>query len=199
MPRMTSSLYSEALSLFENRYARVQESDMKDPTAVALATASPDGAPSVRTVLLKGFDADGFVFYTNHESRKGHQLSANPKAALCFYWPSFEEQVLIEGTVAPVDGREADAYWKTRPRVSQLGAWASQQSRPLNDRKMLEDRLAALDEEYRGKDVPRPPYWSGFRLSPQRIEFWKAQPFRLHERVLYENTPDGWIRGLLFP
>ena len=192
-------IYLEAIEKFSEVYQRAQACGLKEPSAMTLATSSPDGRPSVRTVLLKGFDKHGFVFFTNHESRKAQQLTGNPQAALAFHWQPLEEQVLMEGTVTTVTAKEADAYWKTRPRESQLGAWASLQSRPLEHRKTLEDRFAEFEKKYAKGSVPRPAWWSGFRLMPSRIEFWKAAPFRLHHRTLYENQGKGWKRTLLFP
>ncbi len=170
-----------------------------DPTAMTLATVDPDGRPSARVVLLKGFDARGFVFYTNLESRKGLALKAHPCAALCFYWPALEQQVRVEGPVSAVSSQEADHYFASRPRGSQLGAWASDQSRPLQSREWLETRMAALGREYAGKEVPRPPHWSGFRLEPDRVEFWTGRPSRLHERLLFRREDGRWIPALLNP
>jgi pyridoxamine 5'-phosphate oxidase len=192
-------LYLEALDKFSEIYKRAQECGLKEPAAMTLATASPDGRPSARTVLLKGFDKHGFVFFTNHESRKAQQLAGNPRAALCFHWQPIEEQVIVEGSVTPVSHEEAEAYWKTRPRESQLGAWASLQSRPLEHRKTLEDRFADFEKKYAKGHVPRPTWWSGYRVMPNRIEFWKAAPFRLHFRTLYETHGNGWKKSLLFP
>ena len=192
-------LYQEAIDKFAEVYQRAQTCGLKEPTAMTLATSAPDGRPAARTVLLKGFDKHGFVFFTNHDSRKGQHLSANPRAALCFHWQPLEEQVLIEGSVSPVKHEEAEAYWKTRARESQLGAWASLQSRPLDNRKTLEERYAEAEKKYAKGPVPRPAWWSGFRVLPNRIEFWKAGAHRLHHRTLYEKQTDGWKKNLLFP
>ncbi len=171
-----------------------------DANAMTLATATPDGVPAARIVLLKGADARGFVFYSNKESRKGEELAANDRAALLFHWKPLGRQVRIEGRVEHVTDAEADAYYMTRPRVSRLGAWASDQSRVLSDRAELERRLAEYEAKYSGDDIPRPPYWSGYRLVPARFEFWQNMPFRLHDRTVYTRTADGgWTMGKLFP
>jgi pyridoxamine 5'-phosphate oxidase len=167
---------------------------------MTLATASRDGVPSLRAVLLKGADARGFVFYTNLESRKADELFGNPHAALCFHWKSLARQVRIEGTTAPVAEEEADAYFATRQRDSQIGAWASDQSRPLPSRAALEQRFATFGRRYAEQPVvPRPPIWSGFRVTPHRIEFWQEQPFRLHDRVVFVRDGDAWRKHRLFP
>jgi pyridoxamine 5'-phosphate oxidase len=186
-------------SLFETWFAEARRSELNDSNAVALATSTPDGRPSLRMVLLKGHDARGFVFYTNLDSRKGGELAANPSAAMLFHWKSLRRQVRIEGAVAPVSTGEADAYFATRSRDSQLGAWASDQSRPLADRALFEARYAEMRARFEGGDVPRPPRWSGFRLVPERIEFWTDRAHRLHERRLFEREGEGWREGLLYP
>ncbi len=170
-----------------------------EPTAMTLATVSGAGQPSARIVLLKGVDQEGFVFYTNFESRKGNELLANPAAALCFHWAPLEVQVRVEGAVAGVTTDEANAYFKTRPRISQLGAWASHQSKVIPPTEDLQARLLAAEKRFEGGDVPRPPNWSGFRLAPHRMEFWKNRPFRLHERHLYTRTDLSWQIETLFP
>jgi pyridoxamine 5'-phosphate oxidase len=168
--------------------------------AMMLATATSDGIPSVRAVLLKGANADGFVFYTNLQSRKSDELDANPRAALCLYWKSLARQIRAEGTVAPVSEEEADAYFASRARDSQIGAWASDQSQPLPDREVLERRFATFSRQFAGEGaVPRPLHWSGFRLKPERIEFWQERPFRLHDRVLFTRDGNQWRKQRLFP
>jgi pyridoxamine 5'-phosphate oxidase len=164
-----------------------------------LATVGQDGRPSARVVLLKGFSPEGFVFYTNLESRKGRELRVHPSAALCFYWPRLHQQVRVEGTTEQVSDAQADAYFATRERGSQIGAWASTQSRPLSTRQELESRVEELTKRYAGKPIPRPPFWSGFRLIPDRIEFWNGRPNRLHDRVVYQRRAGTWSTGLLFP
>lgn len=187
-------------ALFDAWFAEARASEPNDPEAVALATAGPDGRPSVRMVLLKGHDPRGFVFYTNSESRKGGELAANPQAALLFHWKSLRRQVRVEGRVSPVSDAEADAYFASRSRDSRLGAWASDQSRPLASRELFEERYAKLAAEHEGRDVPRPPHWWGYRLVPDRIEYWSDRPHRLHERRLFTVGPDGsWTEGLLYP
>lgn len=171
-----------------------------DANAMTLATASPDGTPAARIVLLKGADARGFVFYTNKDSRKGNELAANSRAALLFHWKPLGRQVRIEGRVEPVTDAEADAYYSSRPRISRLGAWASDQSRVLPDRADLERRLAEYEARYPGEEIPRPPHWSGYRVLPERFEFWQNMPFRLHDRTTYTKAANGgWTIGKLYP
>jgi pyridoxamine 5'-phosphate oxidase len=172
---------------------------LPEPTAFALGTVSADGQPSVRILLLKGVDERGFVFYTNHESRKGAELLAHPRAAMCFHWQPLERQVRVEGTTRPVSSDEADAYFASRARGSQLGAWASLQSRPIAAPGDLEARVAEMEARFAGGAVPRPPQWSGFRLVPHRIEFWHNMPSRLHERHVYHREAEGWRRETLYP
>jgi pyridoxamine 5'-phosphate oxidase len=185
--------------LFEEWLAEARLGEPNDPTAMALATANPDGRPSVRMVLMKGHDARGFVFYTNLDSRKGGELAANPRAALLFHWKSLRRQVRIEGPVDPVSAEEADSYFATRSRDSQLGAWASDQSRPLDSRAAFEARYEVTRARFEGGDVPRPRRWAGWRVRPERIEFWNDRAHRLHERRLFIREDDGWSEGLLYP
>ncbi|MEA2706191.1 MAG: pyridoxamine 5-phosphate oxidase [Gemmatimonadaceae bacterium] len=178
---------------------KIDRSILPDPSAMSLGTVDERGQPSVRIVLLKAFDERGFVFYTNYDGRKGRQLLANPRAALCFFWPTIDIQVRIEGSVTKVTEKEADAYFATRHRLSQIGAWASRQSEPLETATALDERVTKYEREFAGKDVPRPKYWSGFRVSPQRIEFWKGKPNRLHERHLYMRDGAGWKIETIYP
>jgi pyridoxamine 5'-phosphate oxidase len=187
-------------ALFEEWLAEAQLSELNDPVAMARATADAGGRPAVRMVLMKGHDARGFVFYTNQQSRKGGDLAANPQAALLFHWKSLRRQVRIEGRVEPVAPAEADAYFATRGRDSQLGAWASDQSRPLDARETFEARYQEMRARFEGGEVPRPPHWSGYRVVPDRIEFWNDRAHRLHERRLFTLEDDGsWREGLLYP
>jgi pyridoxamine 5'-phosphate oxidase len=191
---------ADPIALFANWYAEARSQAVREPTAVALATVSVEGKPSVRMVLLKSFDARGFVFFTNFESRKGAELLANPNAALCFYWDELERQVRVEGACEAVTKAEADAYFASRARDSQIGAWASEQSRPMATPNELQQRVAEYTERFAGSPVPRPGNWSGFRLVPQRIELWQGKPFRLHERRVFTRAPDGdWSEQRLFP
>jgi len=187
---------------FRAQFARAQAVDrlrLPDPTAMSLATVGPEGVPSVRTVLLKSVDSRGFVFYTNLESRKGRELKATPLAALCFYWAALDLQIRIEGIVEPVSDEEADAYFASRPRESQIGAWASLQSQELASMNALRDRVAEMEARFADRPVPRPPHWSGRRVVPSSIEFWEAGEFRLHERRHFERDGDGWKMRRLFP
>jgi len=189
----------DPFALFDSWFAEARLSEPNDAEAMALATADGAGRPSVRMVLLKGFDPRGFVFYTNLDSRKGADLAANPRAGLLFHWKSLRRQVRVEGPVGAVSDAEADAYFATRGRDSRLGAWASDQSRPLPDRATFEARFDAMRERFGDGDIPRPPRWSGFRVAPERIEFWSDRAARLHERRLFERDGSGWREGLLYP
>ena len=190
---------TDPLALFDQWFAEASASEPNDPEAMSLATADRSGQPAVRMVLLKGHGPGGFVFYTNEQSAKGGQLAANPKGALLFHWKSLRRQVRIEGPVERVSDTDADLYFATRARDSQLGAWASDQSRPLDSRETFERRLREIQQKFDGQDVPRPPHWSGYRVIPERLEFWSDRPHRLHERRLFVREGDGWREGLLYP
>lgn len=189
----------DPISLFDTWFEEARKSELNDADAMALATATPGGRPSVRMVLLKGHGPDGFTFYTNADSRKGNELAANAQAALLFHWKSLRRQVRIEGPVREVEADEADAYFATRGRDSQLGAHASIQSRPLDRRETFEARFEELTRQFAGRDVPRPDRWTGFSVEPRRIEFWSDRPHRLHERRLFTRIEGEWIEGLLYP
>ncbi len=184
---------------FRTWFAEAERAEPNDPNAMALATASPEGRPSVRMVLLKEWDARGFVFYTNTESRKGGELNANPHAALLFHWKSLRRQVRIEGAVERVSDAEADVYYASRARLSRIGAWASEQSRPLPGRGALLKRVAKYEATYLGDQIPRPPFWTGFRVVPARLEFWQDMPFRLHDRTVFARAGEGWDVVKLYP
>jgi pyridoxamine 5'-phosphate oxidase len=193
---------ADPIERFRQVYALAEKIDraiIREPNAMTLGTVEEGGQPAVRIVLLKAFDERGFVFYTNYEGRKGRHLLAHPKAALCFYWAPIDIQVRVEGTVTKVTEEEADAYFATRNRVSQIGAWASRQSEPLETPSALDERMAKYEKKFEGRDVPRPDYWSGFRVSPDRIEFWKGRPNRLHERHMYTKAGKGWKIETLYP
>jgi len=186
--------------LFREWLAAAESAEPSDPNAMSLATVGAHGMPSARIVLLKSFDESGFVFMTNRESNKGQQLTRHPKAALCFHWKSQRRQVRAEGDIVPVDDKESDDYFATRPRGSQIGAWASQQSRPLASRSELEQRAKDFERKFEDKPVPRPSHWGGFRLSPNLIEFWQDREFRMHDRIVYHRGPaKAWTHERLYP
>jgi len=191
----------DPFALFQEWLKDASESEINDPNGMALATADADGYPDVRMVLLKGADEKGFVFYTNLESAKGQELAANPKAALCFHWKSLRRQVRVRGIVTPTGDEEADEYFASRPRDSQIGAWASRQSRPLASRFEFEKEIARYATKFGVSKVPRPPHWSGFRITPLQIEFWRDRPFRLHDRLVFrrETEEATWTTTKLFP
>lgn len=189
----------DPFDLFQQWFAAAKAAETSDATAMALATAGADGRPSVRMVLLKKADATGFVFYTNLESPKARQLRENPRAALCLHWAKLERQVRVEGRIEPVSEEEADAYFASRPRLSQLGAWASRQSAPMKDRFTLEQAVACAALRFGIGVVPRPPHWSGYRVIPDQIEFWQQRPFRHHDRQLFIRGSEGWSKQWLFP
>lgn len=189
----------DPFEFFGRWFQEASTSEPSDANAMSLATADADGRPSVRIVLLKDVDPRGFTFYTNTLSRKGRELAANPHAHLNFFWKSLGRQVRIDGAVQPVSAADADAYFAIRPRASQIGAWASFQSQPLDDRATLEGRVAEFTAKYDGGDVPRPPHWSGYRVVPSRIEFWQNRESRLHERYIYDRAGSGWTRSMQYP
>lgn len=192
---------SDPWKLFQDWFTLAGNTEPNDPNAMSLATVGANGMPSVRLVLLKDFSSDGFTFFTNRESHKGEQLKEHPKASICFHWKSLRRQVRAEGLICEASARESDAYFATRPHGSQIGAWASQQSRVLKDRTTLEQRVVELEKYYEGKTVPRPPYWSGYRLVPLAIEFWQDRPYRLHDRIVYRrvHVQDNWTIERLYP
>lgn len=198
-PNLPTDLPNDPLALFGRWYAEAAERELNDPHAMTVATADRDGTPSLRVLLLKEWSADGFVFYTNQRSAKGRALADNPQAELNFHWKSLQRQVRIHGTVTTVSDAEADAYFASRPRESQIGAWASQQSQPLASRQALLEAVAEVGRRHEGQPVPRPPHWSGYCVLPQTMEFWVADPFRVHERWRYERVAGGWRVGWLNP
>ncbi len=190
----------DPIAQFHGWFAKVIDANLHEPNAMILATATSDGRPSARTVLLKGYDERGFVFYTNYEGRKAKEMEANPQIALLFYWGELERQVRVEGRASRVSEEESDAYFASRPRGSQLGAWASEQSRSIENRGALELRLRELEREYQGREVPRPPFWGGYRVEPETVEFWQGRENRLHDRLLYRQVGEGgWKRERLQP
>ena len=193
------TMASDPFQLFDEWFAEARENEVNDPEAMALATADADDRPSVRMVLLKGCGPDGFVFYTNEQSAMGEQLAANPRAALLFHWKSLRRQIRVEGQVERVSDADANAYFASRGRDSQLGAWASDQSRPLDSRETFEERLEEVKHRFDGRQVPRPPHWGGYLVVPQRVEFWTDRPHRLHERRLYVRDGSDWRESLLYP
>jgi pyridoxamine 5'-phosphate oxidase len=198
-PKRRHAMVSDPFILFDQWFDEARVSEPNDPEAMALATADADARPSVRMVLLKAHGPAGFVFYTNEQSAKGDQLAENPRAALLFHWKSLRRQVRIEGAVELVETTEADAYFATRARDSQIGAWASDQSRPLERRATFKERFEDMKQRFEGRDVPRPPHWRGFRVVPERIEFWSDRPNRLHQRLLFSWNGGSWSEGLLYP
>ncbi len=193
---------TDPIAIFQDAFARAQRVDralLPEPSAMSLATVGEDGSPTLRIVLLKGVDESGFVFYTNLASRKGRDLRARPRAALCFYWSALDLQIRIDGHVTQVSDEEADEYFASRPRGSQIGAWASRQSEAIEPPGELDARVARYEREFAGRDVPRPDFWSGFRVHPERIEFWRNRANRLHDRTLYTRAGDGWKVETLYP
>jgi len=192
-------LHSDPFDLFEAWMVAAEGSELEDPNAMTLATATADGRPSARIVLLKGWDRHGFVFYTNLESRKSVEIADNPAVALLFHWKTRKRQIRIEGIARKVDDVEADIYFDSRPRLSRIGAWASDQSRPLADREILEKRLEHEIAKYADSPIPRPPHWSGWRVTPESIEFWENREFRLHDRAVFSRVGGGWTATRLYP
>ena len=194
-----SDVANDPVEQFRGWFEEALAADLHEPNAMTVATAMPDGRPSARVVLLKGFDGRGFVFYTNYEGRKGRELDENPRTALLFYWGELERQVRIEGSVSRVSEEESDAYYASRPRGSRLGALASEQSRAIEGREILEGRIESLEAEYEGLDVPRPAFWGGYRVEPEVFEFWQGRENRLHDRIVYRRSDGGWRTERLQP
>lgn len=194
---MTQSV--NPIELFHEWMLEAEQKEINDPNAMSLATVNKDGFPSVRMVLLKGYDAEGFVFYTNLNSRKAKDLGENPNVALCLHWKSLRKQVRVEGNIEPVEAHEADAYFQSRQRVSRIGAWASKQSQPMEGRFELEKRVAQFTAKFGVGEIPRPDFWSGFRVKPRAIEFWSDGKFRLHDRLVYHPNEEGWQVTRLYP
>jgi pyridoxamine 5'-phosphate oxidase len=189
----------DPIAEFRQAFVKAQEREIADATAVTLATATPDGRPTARVVLLKRVDDRGFVFFTNYTSRKARELEDNPRAALCAYWKSIDQQIRVEGVAERISAEESDEYFASRPRLSQLGAWASRQSSPLDNRARLVGRFLKIQARYAGRRVPRPDFWGGYRIVPDRIEFWWNQLYRLHDRLVYTREGDGWVKQRLYP
>ena len=194
-----ADVHSDPVVQFNAWFEETLAAGLHEPNAMIVATATANGRPSARTVLLKGYDERGFVFYTNYEGRKAGELDANPACALLFYWGELERQVRIEGCASRISNEESDAYFASRPRGSRLGAWASEQSRPVEDRTVLEERVRDLEAEYEGRGVPRPPFWGGYRVEPDTIEFWQGRENRLHDRLVYSRVGDDWRIDRLQP
>jgi pyridoxamine 5'-phosphate oxidase len=192
-------MLAEPIEQFRRWFDEAVAAGQAEPEAMAVATAAADGRPSVRYVLLRGVDERGFVFFTNGRSRKGAEMEANPRAALAFRWEVTQRQVRVGGPVAPIPPSESDGYFSARPRLSQLSAWASDQSRPVSGREELDQRMAEFSSRYEGADVPRPPWWGGYRVEPAEVEFWQQGPFRMHDRLVYERAGGDWTLRRLFP
>lgn len=198
-PNTGITFHPDPLALFAEWFEAARQQEINDPNAMSLGTVDPNGSPRVRIVLLKGFDANGFHFYTNLESDKAQEIKANPNVALCFHWKSLQRQVRVGGMVTKLPAAEDDAYFATRYRISQIGAWASRQSRPLADMATLSAQVKQFEEKFEGTDVPCPDHWGGFNVAPQTIEFWAERPYRLHERMLYTRNARGWQQQRLYP